>query len=124
MLSYYCWRCYGKNPRQSGSCAHCTGEIAAPEGTPFDDRLLWALDHPLPERRLTAAQALGRRGVTRARHRLRELVSAADPYLAATALEALVAIDGAAEHRALLAELRRVGAPRVRAAAERLADGG
>lgn len=122
MLTYYCWRCYGQNPHARGRCAHCGEESAPPEGVSFDERLLWALDHPLPERRLTAARTLGRRRLEAARPRLRELVSDPDPYLAAAALEALVTIDGSEEHRALLDEARGGGSAPVRAAARRLLD--
>lgn len=117
MLTYYCWHCYGKNRRASGRCELCGEEIAAPAGTSFDDRLLWALGHPLAERRMGAVQALGKRRIVAASGRLQELVSDPDPYLAASALEALVRIDGAERHRALLEELRVTAPPAVRAVA-------
>ncbi len=120
MLTYYCWHCYGKNRRASGRCGSCGAEIAAPPGTSFEEQLLWALGHPLAERRLGAVQALGKRRVAAASGRLRELVSDQDPYLAAAALEALVRIDGAERHRALLEELRLSAPPAVRAVARSL----
>jgi hypothetical protein len=50
-----------------------------------------------------AADILGRRRDVRGRDRLREIAGQrADPYLAAVALRALVAIDGDAAHRDLL----------------------
>jgi HEAT repeat protein len=120
MLTHYCWHCYGKNRRAAGACEHCGHEIAAPAGTSFDERLLWALAHPLAERRMTAVRALGKRRIEAAREPLRKLVSDPDPYLAAAALEALVRIDGPERHRALLEELRTNGPPAVRAVARRL----
>lgn len=120
MLTHYCWRCYGQNRNASGACKHCGREIAPPGGTSFDDRLIWALGHPVSERRLTALRALGTRRVGNARARLCELVSESDPYVAAAALEALVAIDGVQEHRNLLERERTGGTPPVRAVAQRL----
>lgn len=120
MLTFYCWHCYGKNRRASGRCEHCGAEIAAPPGTSFEEQLLWALAHPLAERRIAAAHALGTRGVEAASGRLQELVSAPDPYLAAAALEALVRIDGTERHRALLEELQVSAPPAVRAVARSL----
>jgi HEAT repeat protein len=120
MLTYYCWHCYGKNRRASGRCERCGEEIAAPPATSFEARLLWALDHPLPERRMAAVHALGTRRAEAASGPLRELVSDPDPYLAAAALEALVRIDGADRHRALLEELRVSAPPAVRAVARSL----
>jgi HEAT repeat protein len=123
MLTYYCWHCYGKNRLAAGACEHCGEQIAAPPGTSFDDLLLWALRHPLAERRTAAVQALGKRRVEAASERLRRLVSDPDPYLAAAALEALVQIDGAEPHARLLDSLREDGPPPVRAAARRLQPG-
>jgi hypothetical protein len=121
-LTYYCWHCYAKNERPRGTCLQCGSEIASPAGTTFDDRLVWALGHPLVERRMVAARALGRRHVGRARQPLRRLVvAAADPYLAAAALEALVELDGADAHRELVDRLAGSGPAPLRRAARELA---
>ena len=120
MLTYYCWHCYGKNRRASGRCEHCGEEIPAPAGASFEERLLWALGHPLAERRLAAVHALGTRRTEAASGPLRELVSDPDPYLAAAALEALVRIDGPDRHRTLLEELRVSAPAPVRAVARSL----
>jgi HEAT repeats len=122
LLTYYCWHCYGTNREASGACRECGQEIGAPAGTTFDDRLLWALGHPLAERRMAAALALGKRRLARASGPLRDLVDDPDPYLAAVALEALVEIDGAETHDALLAELRGSAPPAVRAVARRVSS--
>ena len=122
LLTYYCWHCYGTNRKASGPCQECGQEIGAPAGTSFDDRLLWALGHPLAERRMAAVLALGKRRLARASGSLSELVRDPDPYLAAVALEALVEIDGAEKHGPLLAELRRSAPPTVRAVARRVSS--
>lgn len=108
---YWCFRCYGLNPRPSGRCQHCGEEIAAPPDISFDERLIWTLGHPDGDRALLAAQTLGRRHVIEAVPRLRELAtSSTDPFLAAEALRSLLRLENADTLRPLLRELARNGA--------------
>ncbi|MFY9809690.1 MAG: HEAT repeat domain-containing protein [Pseudonocardiaceae bacterium] len=88
--------------------------------------LVWALGHPLAERRLVAAQALGQRREARAEGRLRELVRVReDPYPAAAAVQALVSIVGRQDCADLLTKLATRGpAPVRRTAADLLSDHG
>jgi hypothetical protein len=114
-MTFYCWRCYAANDRPRGACSRCGGEIAAPPEADYVDLLVWSLRHPLVERRMIAAQVLGQRREPRARDRLQELAEdPADPYLAAQALSALIAIDGVGPHRRLLERLAQLGAPMVK----------
>ncbi len=124
MLTYFCWHCYGQTRRDRGRCEHCGQEIAPPAEATFDDRLLWALDHPLADRRMLAVHALAERQPRRARERLRALLDDQDSYVAAAAVDALVAIDGAEAQHALLEELSRSGPATVRAAARQHLTGG
>lgn len=118
---YFCWHCYEQVASADGSCPHCGLAIAPPRHADYTDRLLWALHHPLPETRLTAARVLGRRVATRAAPALNALaLTDDDPYLAATALEALVRIRGAAAVRPVLESLAAQGAAPVRHLAEHL----
>jgi hypothetical protein len=118
-MTYYCWRCYGENDRARGVCPHCGGEIEAPSGTQYVDRLLWAFRHPLPERRMIAAQVLGRRREHRATEELRRpAVTTDDPYLAAQALESLIAIEGAENLVELLTDRAEQGPVAVRRVAQ------
>ncbi|MEU9244457.1 HEAT repeat domain-containing protein [Streptomyces sp. NPDC048385] len=118
---YFCWHCYGQTDNPGGPCPHCGQPVAPPPRTDYTDRLLWALNHPLPETRLTAARVLGRRRATRAAEPLRELaLSADDPYLAATALESLVRVQGVITVRPVLELLATHGAAPVRRLAKRL----
>jgi HEAT repeat protein len=71
----------------------------------------------LPERRLLAIKVLGTRGEPRAVPHLRALATDTDPYLAATAVTALVSITGVDAERDLLIELARTGPAPVRWAA-------
>lgn len=115
--TYYCWHCYAARARSDGLCHRCGHPAAAPPQTTYVDQLLWALKHPLPERRLVAARVLGQRGERRATGPLRSLVAHSDPYLAAEALNALVKVCGRDQVCDLLHERARWGPAPVRAAA-------
>jgi hypothetical protein len=115
--TYYCWSCYAPTQVASGVCERCGGHIEAPPDARYADLLVWALDHPLAERRLLAAWVLGQRREARAEGRLRELVwTREDPYLAAAAVQALVAIVGLQSCTGLLADLAEHGPAPVRRA--------
>jgi hypothetical protein len=96
-VTSYCWHCYGENKRDEGPCVHCGRSIEPPPDVTYDDRLIWALRHPLRENRMIAAQLLGVRRVAAARQPLRALaLDWEDPYLSVEALRSLIAIEGAA----------------------------
>lgn len=115
---YFCWHCYDENDAPAGPCRHCGEPIEAPPGTSYVDQLVWALDHPLTERRMIAVRVLGQRGERRAIPKLRELAEKTDdPYLAAASLQALVSICGAPALPELLERLAAVGPPQVKAVA-------
>jgi hypothetical protein len=113
--THYCRSCYSPGDQPIGRCRRCGGRIEAPPETNYADRLVWALEHPLAERRMVAAQMLGRRREARATDRLYRLArSRHDPYLAATALRALMSITGRPACAQLLAELAQCGPAPVR----------
>ena len=90
MAVWYCWRCYAKQPvERVDRCLQCGGLPQAPPGATFSDKLLWALGHPLVERRVIAARALGERVEPRALQPLRAMAADPDPYLATAAVRAL-----------------------------------
>jgi HEAT repeat protein len=121
--TYYCWSCYSRSDESGGLCRRCGGPIEAPPVADYVDRLVWALDHPLAERRMVAARVLGERREVRATDRLYRLArSRHDPYLAATALRALVSITGRSACADLLADLVQHGPAPVRCTAANLLD--
>ena len=89
--TYFCWRCYAASYQAAGECEQCGLLREPPPGVTYVDQLLWALRHPLPERRIIAARILGRRVEERALEPLLALAEDRDPYLAAAAVEALAA---------------------------------
>ena len=108
--TWFCFHCYGRNPRPTGRCQQCGDPIEPPHQLSYDERLIWALDHPLPGTAIIAARVLGFRRTAAAAEPLRRAVAAQrDPYLAAEALRALVAVEGIQATRPLLRQLAAEG---------------
>lgn len=59
MITYFCPHCWAEIPAKSVACPHCGADLAGFEAETFEDKLLEALHHSLPERRIMAAQILG-----------------------------------------------------------------
>jgi putative intracellular protease/amidase len=85
----YCPSCYAPNAWAAEHCERCSGPLATV--STFDDRLIWALDHPDTATAMLAADLLVRRRVTRAVPALLRVVDSADPYRAQAAARALAA---------------------------------
>ena len=108
--AWFCFHCYGRNARPTGRCQKCDEPIEPPHELSYDERLIWALDHPLPDTATTAARLLGVRRPAAAAGPLRRAVATQrDPYLAAEALRALVAVEGIQATRPLLRRLASEG---------------
>jgi hypothetical protein len=122
---WYCFHCFANNPRASGPCETCGDEIEPPLEISYDERLIWALDHPLADTAITAARLLGVRRPAAAAGPLRRVVVAQrDPYLAAHALRSLVAVEGFQAMRPLLRELAARGPVLLRRVARAELGGG
>lgn len=120
MLTYYCWNCYGLNPRPSGPCVRCGHEVEPPPEADLLNRLLWATRHPNPDVAVMAVRRLGIQGDAATAEALRELLEdPPDPYIAAEALRSLVQLLGADELGELLRRLADNGPVPVRAQARR-----
>lgn len=95
---HFCWTCYAQLPDLPLTCPHCGGPTEPPPDATRLDLQLWALGHPIVERRMIALAALERNpaaGADRAAvEAVRGLVDSADPYLAAQALHALHTLVG------------------------------
>jgi HEAT repeat protein len=121
MPTFYCWHCYREVSGDEPVCPRCGQDTRPPDGTGYTQRLIWALHHPLPDRRLLAAQTLGPRRDPAAIPALRELTADPDPYLAAAALRSLAAVAGLDTVADLVGELaEHADAAPVRAAARDL----
>lgn len=109
-MAYYCWFCYGRNARASGPCAHCGHEIAPPPSATETERLIWATRHPDPDVAIISTRRLGQEGDRAAIPTLRELIDTPpDPYVAAEALRALLALSSVRAELVLLTRLAADG---------------
>jgi HEAT repeat protein len=109
-------------PETAATCLHCGADLLG-SSRDFESALIGALDHPMHDRRLLAARILGRRRAVAA---LPALIAVAedssDPYLAAEAVRALVAI-GTPDGLAIARRLALDGPVVARAAARKALSG-
>ncbi len=90
-LTRYCPACFAHNDWDEDRCEACGAGLASADS--FDERLVWALDHPDTATAMLAADLLARRDARSAIDRLIEATDSADPYRAAAAARALAAFD-------------------------------
>jgi HEAT repeat protein len=83
----YCPACYGPNAWEEDRCIACGTTLQTDES--YDERLLWALDHPDSGIAVLASQVLAARDARQAIERLIAMVDDHDPYRAASAARAL-----------------------------------
>jgi HEAT repeat protein len=116
MLQWYCPDCFAEVEQQTAHCPRCGADLADP-ARDFEEQLIRALGHPLPDRRLLAAQVLGQRQARSAVPDLIGIVEEADdPYLVAEATVALARIGDPAG-LAVVDRMARQGSAVARAAA-------
>jgi HEAT repeat protein len=103
-MIWFCPSCFAELPETVGTCLQCGADLLE-WSRDFEAALVRALRHPLHDRRLLAAHVLGRRrAVTAVPALISVAKDSSDPYLAAEATRALVAIgtaDGLAVARRL-----------------------
>ncbi len=114
--SRVCPACYAINPWVADVCVRCGASLERAEA--FDERLLWALDHPDTATAELAARLLAARRERRAIEPLGRLLQSADPYRAAAAARALLAFAGDPAADALIAKARRHPSVMVRRAVD------
>ena len=116
MVQWYCPECFARVEQQTERCRHCGADLS--DATfDFEEQLIRALRHPLPDRRLLAAQVLGQRRAHRAVPGLIGIIRESDdPYLVAEATMALARIGDPAG-LAVVEEMARHGPAVARAAA-------
>jgi HEAT repeat protein len=94
-VTWFCLTCFAQLPETAETCVRCGADQAGSDRD-FEAALVAALQHPLHDRRLLAARVLGRRrAVTAVSALISVAEDARDPYLAAEAARALVAIGTA-----------------------------
>jgi hypothetical protein len=82
----YCPSCYDPNSCEDDRCVACGTVLQTDEL--YDERLMWALDHPDSGVAMLASRVLAARDARQAIGRLISLVDSPDPYRAAAAARA------------------------------------
>lgn len=85
----YCPACYGPNAWADDRCVACGTTLQTDES--FDERLIWALDHPDSGVAMLASRVLAARVAKQAIERLIAQLDSPDPYRAAEAARSLIA---------------------------------
>lgn len=111
-MTFYCPKCWSEIPENAGHCPVCSYDLSAYESLSYEDKMIFALSHPIRENRLMAIEALGRLQDSKAVPHLAALLKQdEDYYVLREALLALSRIDtedawaliqGAAAHESTL----------------------
>lgn len=93
MTTWFCLECFAEVGERDARCHACDAETSRTDRT-YDDMLIRALDHRLSDRRILAAEILGRRRSRAATDTLERLALVSeDPYLQAATARALATIE-------------------------------
>lgn len=94
MLTFFCPNCWNTLAEGAAQCPHCAFNLREAAHRSYDERLIAALRHRVPEYRVTAAQILGRRGCAAALPEFRCILETEhDIYLLRAVLRALKNIE-------------------------------
>ncbi|MGB9800256.1 MAG: HEAT repeat domain-containing protein [Thermanaerothrix sp.] len=97
MLTYYCPHCWHTLEGKATLCPYCGYDLSEFESLSYPQKLIHALHHPIPERRVIAAQVLGELGAAEALPAFEALLDKLqdeqyDYYLLRAVLEAVARI--------------------------------
>ena len=104
-LTRYCPACYTPNDWDSDRCLACDTNLQTDDS--YDERLVWALDHPDSGIGMFASEVLAARKAETAIDSLIRLVDSPDPYRAAAAASALTAFVDDDRAKAAVAAARQ-----------------
>ncbi len=94
-MVFFCQHCFKEIPQDATLCPFCGAYIKSYDARSFEDKLIHALKHPLPETVSISIIVLGKIRSTKAIKPLKKLFSTtSDPYMQKEILDALFAIGG------------------------------
>lgn len=94
-MVFFCQHCFKEIPPDATLCPYCGADIKSYDARSFEDKLIHALKHPLPETVGIAITVLGKIRSVRAIKPLKKLFStSSDPYIQKEILDALFVIGG------------------------------
>lgn len=95
MLIHYCPNCWANVDEKDTTCPNCRFELSEFSQYPYEKKLLLALKHPVPERRILAIRTLGELSNVECLNSFQQMLlnDAEDYYTLAAVIEALTKID-------------------------------
>lgn len=104
MITYYCPNCWTTVNQDQKFCPQCGFSLESFESLSYEDKLLAALHHAVPERRIMAAQILGNRKSQRALPEFEKFIenNEEDYFFLRAVLLAVAKIDHPDRERLLL----------------------
>lgn len=88
-MTVFCLRCWNEADSANQTCPHCGARLDVDE-RPYADKLVAALDHPLPEARARLSWLVGENGIEEAAGKLMSMVRKdPDLFVQRAAVEAL-----------------------------------
>jgi HEAT repeat protein len=95
MLTFYCPNCWAIVKDNEPNCPNCGYQLEKFDDLSYEDKLIAALHHTVPERRIMAAQILGNRSSLRALKEFKKIVESSemDYFLLRSVLLATAKID-------------------------------
>lgn len=101
-MTYFCPACWIIIPAETRTCPHCDCDLAAAGERSYPERLIAALNHPVAETRVLAAEILGQL----------HYAHAITPLLERARKELLARCPDVELLAALLRSARKIGAPK------------
>jgi hypothetical protein len=106
MATYFCPNCWREVQETLVVCPHCAYDLSVYQCLPYEEKLILALRHPLPENQLMAVRLLGDLRSTRAVSFFQEMLAGdTDFYLVREIVRSLRRI-GTGEAAAIIVRLR------------------
>lgn len=95
MITYYCPNCWRTLRGNETHCSDCHFDLHQYMDLPYEKKLLLALNHPVPSRRVIAIEILGKRGSTDCLDAFEQLLlrPGEDFYTLSAVIDALTHID-------------------------------
>lgn len=123
MPTFFCPNCWNTLVESAAECPHCRFNLSEAAQRSYEERLIAALRHRVPEYRVTAAQILGRRGCAAALPEFRRILETEhDLCLLKTVLRALEDIEEPLSAELIQAATRHPSRPVAKLAASLLAQ--
>jgi hypothetical protein len=106
VTTFFCPECWEEIPESALECPHCRYDLSSYGRLSYEEKLILALRHPLPENQLMAVRLLGDLRSTRAVEYFQEMLAAdANFYLVREIVRSLRRI-GTGEAEAIIMGLR------------------